>query len=84
MSVYCSLIFLLLCIYQLVQISVSTKNHDRSVNTEIIAENGDIDFNVDEDYYISKFTKPVQNYLYKIKVIQYLFTILISSNYFYY
>ena len=83
MSIYCSLIFLFLCIYQLLQISESLKKHDRTVNTEV-NENGDIDSNIDEDYYISKFAKPVQNYLYKIKVIQYSFTVIISSNNFYY
>jgi hypothetical protein len=76
MSVYCySLLFLLLWIYQLLHSSVSTKNHDRTVDTDINAEKGDIDFHIDEDYYISKFTKPVQNYLYKIKVINIYFTI---------
>lgn len=66
MNKYYSLLQLLLIFHLVLSIS----RYEVPVNSEFATEDyNDIVFETDEDSHLSKFALPVQNYLYKIKVI---------------
>lgn len=66
MNKYYSLLQLLFIFHMVLSIS----RYEVPVSSEFATEDyNDVVFETDEDSYLSKFALPVQNYLYKIKVI---------------